>query len=408
MPAAKKPSLRKKVFFSGVVVVAFCVCLESAARIIEIWLPTETIDYGQGFDDASRIFSADKNRSELFRTRPGKRRVFHDQTFLVPKPLGTLRIVTLGGSSINNLQLEWKKLKQQLQKRLAPHFSNVEIINAGGRSYGSHRLVKVMQEMLSYEPDLVLVYSGHNEFEEVEQLHLSELNRVELNRTLSRFSLFRLLRDRWTDRQVSRLAREHRDRVLADANVNVARAWRYPFTAADVTKRMSAFRENLTRIIQLCQRCNVPVIIGSVPSNLVKPYLPRESRERFNEVVQFYQAQQFEDGLSLARNILRETIGRHQSSDLENEIIRQLSKQYNVPLADVERNIIAQEPHGWPGATLFSDHCHFNQRGNEICRQTFEKVVMKTSKTFLEESDKASQTHCKIDAVARMSSVVCK
>ena len=129
------------------------------------------------------------------------------------------------------------------------------------------------------------------------------------------------------------------------------------------------------------------MIIGSVPSNLVKPYLPRKSRERFNEVVQFYRSQQFEDGLSLARKILRETIGRHQSSDLENEIIRQLSKQYAVPLADVEYNIIMQEPHGWPGATLFTDHCHFNQQGNEFCRQTFEKVVSETLKKVLEESD---------------------
>ena len=387
MPAANKASRRKKMLFSSIVLVAFCICLESGARIIEIWLPTETIDYGQGFDHASRIFSADKNRSELFRTRPDKRRAFHDQTFLVPKPPGTLRIVTLGGSSINNLQVEWKKLKQQLQKPFASHFSSVEIINAGGRSYGSHRLVKVLQEMLAYEPDLVLVYSGHNEFEEVEQLHLSEQNRVELNRTLSRLSLFRLLRDRWTDRQVSRLAREHRERVLANANVNVARAWRYPFTAADVTKRMSAFRENLTRIIQLCQHRKVAVIIASVPSNLVKPYLPRKSRERFREVVQLYEAHEFEDGLRLARRILRETIGRHQSSDLENEIIRQLSKQYKVPLADVERDIIAQEPYGWTGATLFSDHCHFNQRGNEICRQTFEKMVSETLNKVLEESD---------------------
>ena len=387
MPAANKTSRRTKILFSSVVLVAFCICLESGARIIEIWLPTERIDYGQGFDHASRIFSADKNRSQLFRTRPDKRRAFHDQTFLVPKPPGTLRIVTLGGSSVNNLQVEWKKLTQQLQKQFTPQFANVEIINVGGRSYGSHRLVKVMQEMLAYEPDLVLVYSGHNEFEEVEQLHLSELNRVALNRTLSRLSLFRLLRDRWTDRQVSRLDREHRERVLADANVNVARAWRYPFTASDVAKRMSAFRENLTRIIQLCQRSNVPVIIGSVPSNLVKPYLPRKSRERFNEVVQFYRSQQFEDGLRLARKIVRETIGRHQSSDLENEIIRQLSKQYAVPLADVEYNIIMQEPHGWPGATLFTDHCHFNQQGNEFCRQTFEKVVSETLKKVLEESD---------------------
>ena len=39
-----------------------------------------------------------------------------------------------------------------------------EVINAGGISYASYREAKLVEEIARYQPDLVLVYSGHNEF----------------------------------------------------------------------------------------------------------------------------------------------------------------------------------------------------------------------------------------------------
>ena len=42
-----------------------------------------------------------------------------------------------------------------------PHW---EVINAGLLSYGSYRVAMVMEELITYEPDLFIVYTGHNEF----------------------------------------------------------------------------------------------------------------------------------------------------------------------------------------------------------------------------------------------------
>jgi hypothetical protein len=57
---------------------------------------------------------------------------------------------------------------------------------------------------------------------------------------------------------------------------------------------------------------------------------------------------------------------RHQSSDAENDIIRRIASQHNVPLADVEAAVIAAEPHRVPGETLFIDMCHLSPEGNRI------------------------------------------
>ena len=39
-----------------------------------------------------------------------------------------------------------------------------EVVNAGGISYASYRVALLMEELARYEPDLFVVYSGHNEF----------------------------------------------------------------------------------------------------------------------------------------------------------------------------------------------------------------------------------------------------
>ena len=39
-----------------------------------------------------------------------------------------------------------------------------EVVNAGGISYASYRVTRVMEEISNYQPDLFIVYSGHNEF----------------------------------------------------------------------------------------------------------------------------------------------------------------------------------------------------------------------------------------------------
>jgi hypothetical protein len=41
---------------------------------------------------------------------------------------------------------------------------NWEVINAGGISYASYRVAHLMEELIDYQPDLFIIYTGHNEF----------------------------------------------------------------------------------------------------------------------------------------------------------------------------------------------------------------------------------------------------
>ena len=48
-----------------------------------------------------------------------------------------------------------------------------------------------------------------------------------------------------------------------------------------------------------------------------------------------------------------------------------------MPLADVEAAVIAAEPHGVPGETLFNDHCHLNPAGNALLVRVYEKEILR-------------------------------
>lgn len=382
-PPARRLTLRKKVVFSLLVVSACLGMLELAARVVEVWVPPRAVDYGQGFDPDSRLFEPSPADPHTMRTRPQKLASFRHQEFASPKPPGTLRIVAIGGSSVNYLDDELRVLEGRLKTALSPRYRRVEILNCGGLSYGSHRLARVAAEVLHDEPDLILFYEAHNEFEEVEQLRLAANWTTRPQEVASRLAVVRVISDRVTALRIARLRREHVDRVadqqraLAGDLPRSARAWTHRFTRADVAERMESFRANMTRIVDLCEARGVPLVLTTVPSNLVKPYLAEEAAEPYREVRELIDRGEFERAGIRGRQVLKECAGRHQSSDLENDILRSIARERHVPLADVEAAVIRAEPHRLPGETLFKDHCHLNAEGNTILRATMEAEVLK-------------------------------
>jgi len=369
---------RKTLLYSLIPVVALLAVLEGGARLVELWIPPLSVDYGWGFNPESRLYVTSKDDPSLMVTDPAKRASFCDEQFSVPKPDATFRVFMLGGSSVNYIQSD---LAQMVQ-RLAPAFGGkyrFEVIDAGGCAYGTHRLVPLLVEVLNYESDLILVYSGHNEFEEADQLVLARPERAALQRAVYASALLRVVRDSIARVQMARMLsakekamREHNNQILANPEADYMSGFHYDYTPEEIAGRMATYRDNLSLMVQLCKERGVPIILGTVPSNLWQPDLMKDEDEL--EVRRLYDAGKYEEGAALARGLLRES-KRHQASDEENAIIRAVAEQHEVPLADVEQAIIGAEPHGIPGETLFSDRCHLDGDGNAILTATYEKVI---------------------------------
>ena len=114
----------------------------------------------------------------------------------MPKPENVYRIIILGESNVNYMYWSLLHLGERLTGTPG-ETRRFEMINLGGLAYGSHRLRIIASEILGYDPDLVLIYAGHNEFEEIKHQELVDLERMSVQKAAYSMAMLRTLRDLW-------------------------------------------------------------------------------------------------------------------------------------------------------------------------------------------------------------------
>ena len=105
--------------------------------------------------------------TDILVTARNKRGLFNYQEFPREKSGNSYRIFCMGGSTTYGRPYGdrvsfcgW--LRTYL--KAADPVRNWEVINAGGISFASYRVAKLMNELSQYQPDLFIIYSGQNEF----------------------------------------------------------------------------------------------------------------------------------------------------------------------------------------------------------------------------------------------------
>lgn len=224
-------------------------------------------------------------------TNPLKLSYFNQQSFSVRKNAGTKRIFCLGGSTTFGHPYEdstsfcgW--LRTMLERARPAEF---EVVNCGGVSYASYRIALMMEELVQYEPDVFIIYCGHNEFLEArsyeEQRNPGLLRRVERGFSQLRISgLFdgivgRSFRDK---KKENRLAAEVD--VILDHTDGPESYHRDDNHRAGVIRH---FEESLERIILLARSVGADVILVKPESNLrhFSPFKSERQQLAFAESV---------------------------------------------------------------------------------------------------------------------------
>ncbi len=165
--AAAQGSVVRKVMWTVVIVIGFFVLLEGALAVVGVQPERYARDPYVGFAGTSRLFvPADDGSGDLV-TAVGRRRLFNLQRFPATRPTGEFRIFCVGGSTTYGRPYDdatsfcgW--LRELLP--VADPSRRWRVVNAGGVSYASYRVALLMEELIDYEPDLFVIYSGHNEF----------------------------------------------------------------------------------------------------------------------------------------------------------------------------------------------------------------------------------------------------
>ena len=148
---------------------AFFGLLEILLRFAGVKPLALTEDPFVGFSSSQPLFleATSPQGEKILTTSPPKLEHFNRQSFPRAKAPGTYRIFVLGGSTAYGHPWRDPTSFAGWLRELLPEADAArkwEVINAGGISYASYREAKLVEELCAYQPDLFVVYSGHNEF----------------------------------------------------------------------------------------------------------------------------------------------------------------------------------------------------------------------------------------------------
>ncbi|MFK7820549.1 MAG: SGNH/GDSL hydrolase family protein, partial [Planctomycetaceae bacterium] len=240
---------------------------ELGCRAFGVGLAEQTDDPFVGFESVVPLFVENK-AGDAMEIAEGRLRFFAADSFSKPKPANTYRIFCLGGSTVQGRPFSIEtSFTTWLQQSLSVTDSSRdwEVVNCGGVSYASYRLVPILSECLQYEPDFIVVCTGHNEFLE-DRTYASIKASGSAYRMLAHSRLFTLMRS------ATMPDRSERDQFLLNTDVNARLDYDdgLQFYERDDEWRNQVaehFESNLRRMATACSDAEIPLLFMLPPSN---------------------------------------------------------------------------------------------------------------------------------------------
>ncbi len=337
--------------------------------------------------------------------------------FISPKPPGTYRIFCLGGSTTAGYPYWYNgSFSTFLRERLRRTFpaGKFEVINLGLTATNSFTVLDMARELVDYEPDLLIVYDGHNEF--YGALGVASREKVLGGRFLTNLSLrlihcrvFLLFRQGYealhafiSDTPGSSKQSITMESLARDANI--------PYGSQTYRAGKYTFEANLDDLRGVCRENGVPLILSSQVSNLrgFPPFvsrrpgdLPPETRQRIDAAIAAGEAavksrdwetavenfrvaaalDSLHAGTRFAIACCLDVSGRRIEARREytkardfdqlrfrtsgdfNHLIAEMEDSTTVGVADMENLFMAHSPDSLIGNELVLEHVHPTSRG---------------------------------------------
>ena len=398
------------------------VMTEGVCFLFDWGRPADHDDPFVGFSAIHPLFALnrDRDRYEIARSR---RQFFAAESFPAHKSPRTLRVFCLGGSTVQGRPFSRQTSFTtwlQLNLTAADSSRNWEIVNCGGISYASYRLVPILQECLEYEPDLFIICTGHNEFLEERTYgpikHVSPAYRT-VQETVGRLRTYQLLRAAMLTSLGRNPQSQPQNLPILKDEVDAILDYRNGLEAYHRDDRwrtgvIAHFACNLRRMIAIARTNGVPVILIRPPSNL-RDTPPFKSQHRdgltaaelrdWKSMVTRARSH-FDDDLTLSTQLFEqatvldaryaaawyelgrcyEGLGRYadarrafvKARDEDicplrivtpiEQLIVSIAEQTGTPLVDAAKLLEHQASTGISGGLMLADHVHPSIRGHQL------------------------------------------
>ncbi|MBN1352977.1 tetratricopeptide repeat protein [candidate division KSB1 bacterium] len=343
--------------------------------------------------------------------------------FRVRKSPNTYRIFCLGGSTTAGFPFVYNgTFPALLRDRLAALFPEreFEVVNWGISALNSYSVLDIIRELVKYQPDVFLIYTGHNEFYGalgVASTQAAGQNRtlVKAYITLGKSRLFHLIRNGIS---AIRPSAANDDSASASGTLmqQLAEDRLIPLHGEKYNAALNNFEANIREIIRLAKEQQITVLFGTLVSNVsdLEPFESVFADSFFNEAEwqqQFAHGQEAEAAgdfalaLSFYRAAARldstpanlafrmgkcyQRLGamaradsafarardldplRFRASSEFNQVLRNICAVERVPLVDIEALFRQHSPHSLVGDEWICDHLHPNQKGYWLMAKGF-------------------------------------
>ncbi|MFZ5516662.1 MAG: tetratricopeptide repeat protein [Candidatus Zhuqueibacterota bacterium] len=409
--------------------------IEAGLRIFHVSERGTQSDPFVGFEKIYPLFGEKTNAEgkTVLATNPNKLSFFNHQEFERAKSANAYRIFCFGGSTTYGSPYRAETAFPNWMKLILASIDSTrtyEVINAGGISYASYRIIHLVEEALQYQPDLFVLYTGHNEFleartyENILQQH-STLKKIRI--ALDRSHAYRLLRDIVSPADhasnsinpQNNLAQEVQTILDESAGLD-----RYTRATLQQKKTFSHFRFNLEKIIRLA-RANGVGIMFVTPGSNVRDFSPFKSEheqglseservawEESFRIGQINQRQsRFKDALIAYEKCLQidnqyaelvyniaicmdktgqfDLAGKYfdMAKELDvcplrapnaiHAIIKENCEKYNAPVIDMAAEFQNLCPNQISDNTMFIDHVHPTIRGNQVIAERLVEAMQR-------------------------------
>ncbi len=372
--------------------------IELALRVFGYGNTEESEDFSRGLLGSHKIYRISEENGDLHERCP-KQLDVADQTFSAKKRPNTFRIFCLGGSSTGGYPYfsppgGFPKWIEIFLTSMYP-FRNFEVINSGVSTYGSYRVSHVLSEIIEYDPDLILLYCGNNEFSE-HWWTREWMGAIKLPMWFRRFfaeiRMYVLLRDLFLRLKILLPIDLISMPVLSGSEISIEKERR---TVIEDYKR------NILEMIRLAKEKGKKVWLLTVANN-VKDWAPQKNliddpvypdaeeslrKGDFDTALQLYrkhlEAQDEDMGIiHFAMAKCFEGKGEFEGAETQylaardadlyrlraisafNAALKDLSQRERVKLIDVEKALGSLSPNNVVGNNFFLDHCHPNMDGH--------------------------------------------
>jgi hypothetical protein len=389
---------------------------ELVFRALDIGRPTDYDDPFVGFSDVHPLFVLNEKTGK-YEVPPSRYNFFRPESFAAEKPAREFRIFVLGGSTVQGRPYEIETSFTtwlELSLNAAAPSRHWEVVNCGGISYASYRLIPILQEILGYRPDHIIVCTGQNEFlEERSYEHIKYAPAVLSwpQRQASRLRTFTVLHQTIFGSPKDRPVLGPETDPMLDWKGGMAKYHRDPEWQAGV---VAHYEFNLRRMVDLARDAGVPLTFLTPVNNLEWPPFKPQHREGItaDERAQFQtlidrarrlysvapdqalelleQAAAIDDQHALVhfeigmccQSLLdmrgaKKALTRAKDLDvcplrmLESQVqlLHQVARETSTPLVDAQTLIAAQSRGGIPGNRWLVDHVHPSIEGHQLIAQ---------------------------------------